>query len=105
MEVTMKIKLLSPFFILLFITPTFATDYLIEQKDEEYKNIESMVGAIHLEKKQVESMLDKMVQSGRMSPEEGNKVKREIASVKDNDLEEFKARALVEVKSNKIFDH
>lgn len=105
----MKIKLLSTFFIFAFIgafiTPTFATDYLIDQKNDDYKNMESMIGAIHLEKKQVESMLDTMVHSGRMSPEEGNKVKREIASIKENDLEDFKASVLVEVKSNKIFDH
>ena len=50
-------------------------------------------------------MLDKMVVSGRISSEEGIKAKRELASLKENDLEDLKSRALVEVKSKRLFDH
>ncbi|MDO9182239.1 MAG: hypothetical protein Q7U04_07510 [Bacteriovorax sp.] len=70
----------------------------------EYKNMEQMMGAIRLEKKQIEGMLDKMVKSGRITNEEGTKAKREIASIKDNDLEILKTRAIAEVKSKKLLD-
>ena len=100
----MKFKTLSliSFFILLSCN-TFASSS--NQLDSEYKNLEEMMGAIRLEKKQVENMLDKMVVSGRISSEEGIKAKRELASLKENDLEDLKSRALVEVKSKRLFDH
>jgi polyhydroxyalkanoate synthesis regulator phasin len=75
-----------------------------DQVEAEYKNMEQMMGSIRLEKKQVESMLDKMVISGRISAEEGSKAKREIASMKDNDLENLKTRAIAEVKSRRLLD-
>jgi hypothetical protein len=49
-------------------------------------------------------MLDKMVISGRISAEEVSKAKREIASMKDNDLENLKTRAIAEVKSRRLLD-
>lgn len=75
-----------------------------DQVEAEYKNMEQMMGSIRLEKKQVESMLDKMVISGRISAEEGSKAKREIASMKDDDLENLKTRAIAEVKTRKLLD-
>ncbi|MFA6238720.1 MAG: hypothetical protein WC635_15400 [Bacteriovorax sp.] len=73
--------------------------------ETEYKNMEQMMGSIRLEKKQVESMLDKMVVSGRISPEEGREAKRALASMKENDLENLKTQAIAEVKQKKLLDH
>ncbi len=70
----------------------------------EYNNLDQMTGSIRLEKKQVESMLDKLILSGRLSIEEGNKAKREIASLKDNDLENIKKTAIAEVIRKKDLD-
>lgn len=75
-----------------------------DQLDAEYKNMEQMMGAIKLEKKQVESMVDKMVVSGRISSEDGQKAKREIASMKDEDMESLKMRAIAEVKDKRLLD-
>jgi len=80
---------------------TFATDQL----DAEYKNMEQMMGAIRLEKKQVESMVDKMVASGRINAEDAAKAKRELASMNDNDLENLKNKAIAEVKDKRLLDH
>jgi polyhydroxyalkanoate synthesis regulator phasin len=99
----MKLKLYSFMSVLLmvsFVSISAADD----QVEAEYKNMEQMMGSIRLEKKQVESMLDKMVISGRISAEEGSKAKREIASMKDNDLENLKTRAIAEVKSRRLLD-
>ena len=100
----MKFKMFSLIsFLLLISFSTVASTS--NQIDSEYKNIEEMMGAIRLEKKQVESMLDKMVVSGRISSEEGVKAKRELASLKESDLEDLKSRALVEVRSKRLVDH
>ena len=88
-------------FLFLSITPTFAADAL----DDEYRNMEQMMGSIKLEKKQVESMVEKLAQSGRISKEDASKAKREIASLSDNDLENLKNKAVAEVKSKKLLDH
>jgi len=80
---------------------TFATDQL----DAEYKNMEQMMGAIRLEKKQVESMVDKMVASGRINAEDAAKAKRELASMNDNDLDNLKNKAIAEVKDKRLLDH
>jgi energy-converting hydrogenase Eha subunit H len=99
----MKLKLYSFMSVLLmvsFVSISAADD----QVEAEYKNMEQMMGSIRLEKKQVESMLDKMAISGRISAEEGSKAKREIASMKDNDLENLKTRAIAEVKSRRLLD-
>lgn len=80
-------------------TAIFAADQM-----EEYKNMEQMMGAIKLEKKQVESMVDKMVASGRINPEEAAKAKRELASMNDSDLENLKNKAVAEVKDKHLLD-
>lgn len=76
-----------------------------DQMENEYKNMEQMMGSIRLEKKQVEAMVDKMVVSGRISAEDAMKAKRELASMKDSDLENLKSRAIAEVKNKQLLDH
>lgn len=76
-----------------------------ENPEAEIKNMEQMAASIHLEKKQVESMLDKMVVSGRISAEDSVNAKREIASMKDSDLENLKTQAIAVIKSNRSVDH
>ena len=83
------------------ISPSYAADAL----EDEYKNMEQMMGSIKLEKKQVESMVEKLAQSGRISKEDASKAKREIASLSDNDLENLKNKAVAEVKNKKLLDH
>lgn len=87
--------------LLTFLLAVSFTYSALASNEEEYKNMEQMMGAIHLEKKQVESMIDKMVAIGRISPEEGMNAKREIAGMKDSDLENLKMRAIAEIKNRK----
>lgn len=82
-------------FILLCLPQRLHADETIEN---EYKTMEQMMGAIRLEKKQVESMIDKMVTSGRISQKEASLAKRELASMKENDLENLKASAIAQIK-------
>lgn len=71
----------------------------------EYKNMEQMMGSIRLEKRQIESMLDRMMESGRISSDEGAQAKRALASMKENDLENLKSKAIAEVKTQNLLDH
>jgi polyhydroxyalkanoate synthesis regulator phasin len=69
----------------------------IKAEEGEVHNTEEMLSSIHLEKKQVEKMVEKMVKSGRISVEEGEKARREIASIKDSDIEDLKNFAVNEI--------
>ena len=100
----MTIKLNAPLFLVMaciFTSQAFAS----ENPETEYKNMDQMMASIHLEKKQVESMLDKMVDSGRITAEDSVNAKREIASMKDSDLENLKTQAIAAIKNNRSVDH
>lgn len=101
----MNFKFNSAVLSLMVVMSSFSFSPRILADDIEYKNMEQMMGSIRLEKKQVESMLEKMVISGRISVEEGAKAKRALASMKENDLENLKTQAIAEVKSKKLLDH
>lgn len=98
-----KFTLLTSFLVCTFISfNLYASE---PESDAEYKNMEEMMGSIRLEKKQVESMLDQMMVSGRISTEEGQRAKRAIASMRESDLEKLKIQAIAEVKNKKLLDH
>jgi len=100
----MTTKLNAPLFIVMaYIFSSLAM--ASENPETEYKNMDQMMASIHLEKKQVESMLDKMVDSGRITDEDRIKAKREIASMKDSDLENLKTQAIAAIKNNRSIDH
>lgn len=77
----------------------------VASDEMEYKNMEQMMGSIRLEKRQIESMLDRMMESGRISSDEGAQAKRALASMKENDLENLKSKAIAEVKTQNLLDH
>ncbi len=56
----------------------------------EVKDMGQMLAQITMEKKQMEIIVDKLVSSGRLSTEYAKKAKREIASVKDEDVKDIK---------------
>lgn len=56
----------------------------------EVHNMNEMISNIHLEKKQFEKIVDRMVSTGRLTVEEGARARRDIASVRDEDLTEVK---------------
>ena len=86
--------------IMLIFVFSFSSTLFAEEENKEYHTLDQMVGAINLEKKQVENMVDTMVKSGRISADEGSRAKREIASVKDEDVETFKLEAVKKLKQN-----
>lgn len=100
---TLKSSLMIFICSLVLATSTIAT--ATDQLEGDYKNMEQMMGAIRLEKKQVESMVDKLVASGRINAEDAIKAKRELASMNDNDLENLKKKAIAEVKDKHLLDH
>ena len=61
---------------------------------EEVRDMGQMLAQIKLEKKQMDNIVDKLVISGRMSPENAVRAKREIASVKEEDAEQIKSHVV-----------
>jgi hypothetical protein len=67
----------------------------------EVHNSNEMLSSVHLERKQVEKIVDLMVKSGRLTNEEGEKARREIASVKESDIDEIKNEAIKRLSNSK----
>lgn len=71
---------------------------------QEYHSMEQMM-ASKLEKKQIELMVDKMAESGRITTEDAAKAKRELASYDDGDLNNLKNLAVSDIKTKRLLDH
>lgn len=56
----------------------------------EVRDMGQMLAQVKLEKKQMEIIVDKLVSSGRLSPDNAVRAKREIASVKEEDAQQIK---------------
>ena len=69
----------------------------------EEKSIDQKLNSLKLEKMQAESMVATMLRKGHMNDEEATRIKREIASVKDQDSEVIKSEALDNFKSQNSF--
>ncbi len=100
----MKINLYS-FGFLFFMTSASFISLAQDDAETEYKTMDQMLGSVKLEKKQIESMVDNLVSSGRIKPEEAQDAKRALASMNESDLEELKNAAVSEIKSKKLLDH
>lgn len=95
-------KLLVILSSIIFATGTlaFAEDKVGQNETlEEVHNLEQMLNALKFEKMQIESMVNAMVSSGRLSKEEAMTVKREIASIKEEDLENLRIQVIDKIKS------
>lgn len=99
----MKINKIKLFTIILFISLNFYTASVYsstlgeQENNNEVNNMDEMIASVNLEKKQIEYIVMKLVRSGRLTPEEGEKARREIASVKDTDVEGVKSLAIKEL--------
>jgi len=65
----------------------------------EPRSIESLLNEAKLEKLQAETMVETMVKSGRFSNEQGERTRRSIASVHEEDLAAIKEEALANIKA------
>ncbi len=66
-------------------------------------NTESKVSAIDLEKRQVEKIVERMVRTGRISKEQGDNARKEIANISSRDIELIKksvARNIASTEQN-----
>lgn len=73
--------------------------FSISSMASEEKSLGQISDSLRLEKKQVETIVDTMVRSGRISADEGSRAKREIASVKEDDFEELKSETMKRLQS------
>lgn len=73
-----------------------------ETAEKEYHSLDEMLTAVKLEKIQVETMVDTMVKSGRISNDEGERARRAIASVQEEDLDQIKNEAIVHIKARDL---
>jgi polyhydroxyalkanoate synthesis regulator phasin len=102
----MNTKQLIRYFFLfsLFSTVAFAADDLSESNLTTYTSAEQYLDSVKLEKKQIENMIDKMIASGRISKEDGQKAKRELASMDEGHLDQLKDKAVNEIKSKNLLN-
>ncbi len=66
-------------------------------------NVELKESAIDLEKRQVEKIVERMVRTGRISKEQGDNARKEIANISSRDIELIKksvARNIASTEKN-----
>lgn len=89
----MKLILLSTLLLSLY------SGVLRSEDEVEVRDMGQMLAQIKLEKKQMENIVDKLVTSGRISPDSAVRAKREIASVKEEDVEQVKMHMVAVINS------
>jgi hypothetical protein len=82
--------------------PLHASEELLEANGESISSPEQFLDSIKLEKKQIENMLDKMAASGRISKEDAQKAKRELASMDEDHLNTLKDKAVNQIKAKNL---
>ncbi len=92
-----KVKLKSLWLNTVFLTFTFSGTLFAA---DEINPI-----ALRLEQKQVESMVETMEKSGRITAAEASRAKREIASIQEEDIEIVKALSLSKSNNSQIADN
>jgi hypothetical protein len=102
----MNTKQLFSYIVLLsiFSTSIFASDDSLESTQTSFTSPEQYLDSVKLEKKQIENMIDKMVASGRISKDDAQKAKRELASMDDSHLDQLKDKAVNEIKSKNLLN-
>ncbi len=80
-----------------------ALSFSSSQVMAEGKTIDQMLSSVKLEKMQATVMINRLFQSGRVSADEAQRMKREIASVETESEKEIKAKALENLNSSKSF--
>lgn len=89
-------KTLSTFIMIM----TFCFSVSVSAED---KTIDQMLNALKMEKIQAEIIADTMARRGKLSVEEVSRVKRDIASVKEEDSNDIKADAIERLSSKNSF--
>jgi polyhydroxyalkanoate synthesis regulator phasin len=90
-------KSLLALFLFSFSVCVLGSDEVVEAK-----SLVQISDSLRFEKKQVETIVDTMVRSGRISADEGSRAKREIASVKEDDFEELKIETMKRLRASNV---
>ena len=98
-------QLIGYFFILsIFSSSIFGNDDSFDSTQSSFTSPEQYLDSVKLEKKQIENMIDKMVASGRISKDDAQKAKRELASMDDGHLDQLKDKAVNEIKAKNLLN-
>ena len=92
------------FILSMFSSSSFGNDDSLDSTQTTFTSPEQYLDSVKLEKKQIENMIDKMVASGRISKEDAQKAKRELASMDDSHLDQLKDKAVNEIKSKNLLN-
>lgn len=88
--------------ILVLILVLVYSENNLAQEDVSNKGLDKL-SAIDLEKRQVEKIVERMVRTGRLSKEQGENARREMASISSRDIEIVKksvARSIASTENN-----
>lgn len=67
------------------------------------ETLEQKLANLKLEERQAQVMIEKLQRRGRMDQDEATRARREIASVKEEDVEQIRHDALEDLKNTKSF--
>ncbi len=87
----------------LFMTIAICSSGVVMASDSEEKSIDQMLGTLKTEKIQAEIMIEAMARRGKLNNDQVTHAKREIASVKEDDIETIKTEALDRLSSRNSF--
>lgn len=87
----------------LFIIFAICSTTAVRANESEEKSIDQMLGSLKMEKIQAEMMIEAMGRRGKLNNDEVSRAKREIASVKDDDVEAIKAKAVERLSSKNSY--
>lgn len=93
-------KNLTTLFMTLVICSSAA---VVASEESEEKTIDQMLASLKMEKIQAEIMIEAMAKRGKFNDEEVSRAKREIASVKEEDIQEIQAEAIERLSSKNSY--
>jgi polyhydroxyalkanoate synthesis regulator phasin len=85
------------------VIATFCFTTALFAKKEETATIDQKLSSLRLEKMQAENIVASMVKRGHLNNDDALRIKREIASVKEEDITTIKSEALENIKTNNSF--
>lgn len=94
-------KKLSTLFMVIAVC-SVTTLYASDESQEE-KSIDQMLGSLKMEKIQADLLIEAMARRGKLDSDQVSHAKREVASIKEEDVQDLKALAIERLSSKNSY--
>jgi hypothetical protein len=85
------------------VTTIYASDESQEEKNQEDKSIDQMLASLKMEKIQADLLIEAMARRGKLDSDQVSHAKREVASIKEEDVQDLKAQAIERLSSKNSY--